>query len=44
VRNDTATDGLWKINGRRQVVYAKATLSLAAQLQAARALQQNPPI
>jgi hypothetical protein len=44
VRNDTATDGLWKINGRRQVVYAKASLSLADQLRAARALQQNPPI
>jgi hypothetical protein len=44
VRNDTANDGLWKINGLRQVVYAKDSLSLAAQLQAARALQQNPPI
>jgi hypothetical protein len=38
VRNDLADDGLWKLNGRRQVVYAKGTLSLAAQLEAARRL------
>ena len=38
VRNDTADDGLWKINGKRQVVYARSTLSLAAQLKAARQL------
>jgi hypothetical protein len=28
VRNDTAKDGLWKIDGKRQVIYAKAELSL----------------
>ena len=28
VRNDAASDGLWVINGRRQAVYAKSTLSI----------------
>ncbi len=28
VRNDYADDGLWKFNGKRQVVYAKSTLSI----------------
>ena len=28
VRNDAAADGLWKVAGKRQVVYAKAELSL----------------
>jgi hypothetical protein len=27
VRNETANDGYWAINGRRQVIYAKATLT-----------------
>jgi len=27
VRNDTAEDGLWVINGRRQAVYARALTS-----------------
>lgn len=27
VRNDAAKDGLWKLNGRRQAIYAKADLS-----------------
>ena len=35
VRNDAADDGLWKINGQRQVIYARSTLPLAAQLKAA---------
>jgi hypothetical protein len=35
VRNDTAKDGLWKIKDKRQVVYAKATLSVAEQVKAA---------
>jgi Family of unknown function (DUF5906) len=35
VRNAAADDGLWKIKGRRQVVYAKATLTLREQLAAA---------
>src|SRR6516165_2103001 len=35
-RNPNADDGLWKINGRRQVLYAKAYLTPGQQLQAAR--------
>jgi hypothetical protein len=38
VRNDAATDGLWKISGRRQVVYARSTLSISERLKAARYL------
>jgi hypothetical protein len=38
VRNDAASDGLWKVNEKRQVIYAKALLSLADQLRAARKL------
>jgi hypothetical protein len=38
VRNDAADDGLWKINNRRQVVYAQAALSLRDRLSAARKL------
>jgi hypothetical protein len=38
IRNDAARDGLWKINGRRQVIYARAELSLAEQLRAASTL------
>jgi hypothetical protein len=34
IHNDTAKDGLWKIKGKRQVVYAKATLSVAEQMKA----------
>lgn len=34
IRNGDAKDGLWKINGRRQVVYAKAELSLREQREA----------
>ena len=35
VRNDAAADGLWSINGRRQVIYAKDSLSLHDRLAAA---------
>jgi hypothetical protein len=35
VRNDAARDGLWKINGTRQVVYAKSALSVRDRLKAA---------
>jgi hypothetical protein len=38
VRNEAADDGLWKINNRRQVVYAKVGLSLRDRLKAARSL------
>jgi hypothetical protein len=36
VRNDAAKDGLWKINGQRQVIYAKATLTLRDRMIAAK--------
>lgn len=35
IRNDAAKDGLWKINGTRQVVYAQDALSIRDQLKAA---------
>jgi hypothetical protein len=38
VRNDLAHDGLWKVKGKRQVIYAKASLSVADQLREARKL------
>jgi hypothetical protein len=43
IRNDDAKDGLWKINGRRQVIYARAELSAAQQLAAARTLLNPSP-
>jgi hypothetical protein len=38
VRNDTAKDGLWKINGTRQAVYAENSLSVRDRLRAAQQL------
>jgi hypothetical protein len=38
VRNPTASDGLWKITGKRQAIYAKADLALREQLKAARTI------
>jgi hypothetical protein len=38
IRNPTADDGLWKLSTKRQVVYAKKTMSIRDQLQAAQAL------
>jgi Family of unknown function (DUF5906) len=38
VRNDAAVSGLWVINGKRQVIYAKASLSVRDRLAAARRL------
>ena len=38
VRNDTAQDGLWKIAGRRQAVYAHNSLSTQERIKAARKL------
>jgi Family of unknown function (DUF5906) len=35
VRNDAAKDGLWKVGGKRQVIYAKAELSLRDRIGAA---------
>lgn len=40
VRNPDADDGLWKLNNRRQVAYARSTLSLQDQLRAAKKLGQ----
>jgi hypothetical protein len=36
VRNDVAKDGLWKVNGARQVIYALASRSLHDRLAAAK--------
>ncbi len=35
VRNPDATDGLWRVSGKRQVIYAKSSLPLRDQLKAA---------
>jgi Family of unknown function (DUF5906)/Primase C terminal 2 (PriCT-2)/RepB DNA-primase from phage plasmid len=43
VRNDTAKDGAWKIDGKRQVVYAKRELSVHDRHAAAAALVKGPP-
>jgi hypothetical protein len=40
VRNDAAKDGLWKIDGARQTVYAKKSLPLNERLEAVAALQK----
>jgi len=37
LRNGGAQDGLWKINGRRQAIYAKSSMALRDQLIAAKA-------
>jgi hypothetical protein len=41
VRNDDADDGMWKISGNRQVVYAKASLSSAERIRAVRKLTES---
>jgi hypothetical protein len=38
VRNPTAEDGLWKLNGKRQAVYVPKGLSTSERIAAARAL------
>jgi hypothetical protein len=40
VRNDAAKDGQWKIADSRQTVYAKSTLSIRDQIEAARSLSR----
>jgi hypothetical protein len=40
VRNDSAADGLWKIHGKRQAVYALRDLSTSEKLAAVKALGQ----
>ena len=41
IRNDLAKDGLWKVDGRRQVIYGKAELTVSQQLAAARTASTN---
>jgi Family of unknown function (DUF5906) len=41
VRNDAAQDGLWKISGKRQVIYARNDLSAADRLKAARQIVEG---
>jgi hypothetical protein len=43
VRNEGAKDGLWKIAGTRQAIYARAELTPQARDEAARRLAENPP-
>ena len=38
VRNKNAKDGLWRINGRRQAVYAPSNLDLSEQIAEAEGL------
>lgn len=38
VRNGMADDGLWKLHGKRQVIYAKSTLSVRDRFRAAESL------
>jgi len=38
VRNDDAKDGLWKIDGARQAIYAKVSLSVRGRFEAAKKL------
>jgi hypothetical protein len=40
VRNDCAKDGLWKINGKRQVIYARSDMSIRDRTTAANQLGQ----
>ncbi len=40
IRNDGAKDGRWVIDGRRQVVYAKTSLSIRDRHLAARKIQR----
>jgi len=41
VRNDAAKDGLWKIGGKRQVIYARSDLSVTDRLRAARLIVET---
>jgi hypothetical protein len=43
MRNPDRDDGLWILEGVRQVIYAKTILSLAEQLRAARELEKEQP-
>ena len=41
VRNDYTDDGLFKVGGKRQVIYARSALTLSERLKAARALTKS---
>jgi hypothetical protein len=41
VRNPAARDGLWRVDGRRMVVYARQELSLRDRLKAAQGLAES---
>jgi Family of unknown function (DUF5906) len=41
VRNDAAQDGLWKISGKRHVIYARKDLPVADRLKAARRIVEG---
>jgi hypothetical protein len=41
VRNESADDGLWKLNGKRQVIYAKSALSISDRFGAAKDLVKD---
>ncbi len=42
VRNDAAKDGLWVINGKRQVIYGRMDATLSDRIKAAVTLAQTP--
>jgi hypothetical protein len=43
VHNELAKDGLWKVNGKRQVIYAQSTLSPQERQAVAKAIAGAPP-
>jgi hypothetical protein len=44
IRNPDAADGLWRINGRRQVVYARNGLTTQEKIKAAKDLADERPL
>jgi hypothetical protein len=44
VHNPESEQGLWVIDGARQMVYAQTSLSRDEQIRAARKLQQRPSV
>jgi hypothetical protein len=41
IRNDDVKDGLWVISGRRQAIYARASLSVRDRVSSARELARS---
>jgi hypothetical protein len=41
VRNEGAEDGLWKISGKRQVIYSKSAMSIRDRLNAVNKLMEK---